>query len=524
MKSLVLSCTFVAYTYQGVRLTPEQKEELDWPPAPGRLHQALMAAALKGVPKDRESEFEKDAVGALRWLEEQPPPVIVASAICEEDARKPAATRFRLAIPQNNPAKSDFTRTSLLLAPTLMRRAIGRSNQQLLVDYIWELRNAGEEEVGAQHCAVLSDLAAQIRYLGRGEDQIEAHIILQQTVSAREGCEVWRPTDAVADVDLLVARPHTTSGLIRHHWQPVPARTRKSPASRFLREQGYTREATAGLLPVHVAIFQLFADSGDPDELPLSCDAENAGIWRAAIRQRAVDLARDRERWDDEDVAVELVTGHPPGDPGRSAQPHLAFVPLPSIGAHGKADGRVRRFALLGYARTGADAAAAEVYRVLSAALDGEIVGAGGSYYRLQLFDGRPQNDKVWFQFVRSARVWHSVTPVALARGFKIPTLTPDGSRRLTGNERHLRRLAEWTALLRASLRHIRLPDELAASCTIILTASPLVPHTQRAESYRPPGESAVFTHARIEFTQPVRGPLLVGDRRYFGYGLFFPD
>jgi CRISPR-associated protein Csb2 len=202
----------------------------------------------------------------------------------------------------------------------------------------------------------------------------------------------------------------------------------------------------------------------------------------------------------------------------------LAFVPLPSIGAHGKADGRVRRFALLGYARTGADAAAAEVYRVLSAALDGEIVEAGGSHYRLQLLDGRPQNDKVWFQFVRSARVWHSVTPVALARGFKVPTLTPDGLRRLTSNERHLRRLAEWTALLRASLRHICLPDELAANCAITLTASPLLPHTQRAESYRPPGESAVFTHARIEFAQSVRGPLLVGDRRYFGYGLFFPD
>ncbi len=465
-----------------------------------------------------------DALEALRWLEGQPPPEIVASAICEN---ADSSTHFRVAIPQNNPARSDLTKTSVLLKPTPMLRAVGRSGEPLRVDYVWRLGEPAALDAAERRLSDLADLVAQVRYLGRSEDQVEMRLELRGDDcgdAVPEASETWKPSDRFTDAELWVARPNSTDELIQNHAEPVPERTRRPPASRFLREQGYSREATAGLLPVHVAIFQLFADSGDPDELPLSCDAENAGIWRATIRQGAVDLARDRERWDDPDLAVELVTGHPPGDPGRSEQPHLAFVPLPSIGAHGKADGRVRRFALLGYARTGADAAAAEVYRVLSAALDGEIVEAGGSHYRLQLLDGRPQNDKVWFQFVRSARVWHSVTPVALARGFKVPTLTPDGLRRLTSNERHLRRLAEWTALLRASLRHICLPDELAANCAITLTASPLLPHTQRAESYRPPGESAVFTHARIEFAQSVRGPLLVGDRRYFGYGLFFPD
>lgn len=524
MTSLVLQCVFVAHSYQGVRQGPGRDEELDWPPSPGRIHQALISAALRGLPMARDAPAAGVALEALRWLEGQPPPDIVASAICED---ADTSTHFRLAIPQNNPAKGDMTKTSVLLKPTPPLRAVGRLGEPLRVGYVWRLEDSAARGAAERHFSDLADLVAQVRYLGRAEDQVEARLELRDDACADAvpgACETWRPSDRSPDADLWVGRPGSTDELIGNYAEPVPERTRKPPASRFLREQGYSREATAGLLPVHVAIFQLFADSGDPDKLPFSCDAENAGIWRAAIRQRAVDSALDRERWDDPDLAVELVTGHPPGLPSRSEQPHLAFVPLPSIGAHGKADGRVRRFALLGYARMGAKGEAAEVYRVLSGSLDGDLVKADGSQYRLQLREERPQNDKVWSQFVRSARVWHSVTPVALARGFKVPTLAPDGSRRLTSNERHLRRLAEWTALLRASLRHICLPEELAATCAITLTASPLVPHTLRAERYRPPGESAVFTHARIEFTEPVRGPLLVGDRRYFGYGLFFPD
>jgi len=521
MKSLVLRCNFVAYSYQGVRLTPEQKEELDWPPAPGRLHQALMAAALIGVVQGREEELAKNALGALRWLEEQPPPEIVASAIFEAPG---SATRFRLAIPQNNPAKSDFTRTSMLLAPTLLRRAVGRSSQPLMVDYIWKLRNSANEEACVQHRAVLEDLAAQIRYLGRAEDRIEAHMSLEELAAVREGCEMWHPTNGWADVELLVARPHTTRDLIRHHGRPVPARTHRSPASRFLRAQAYARDVVEALRPIHVAIFQLMSDSGDPDEPPFSCDAERAGAWRSRIRQMAVDLALDSGRWDCPDLAQELISGHPPGQSNRTEQPHLAFVPLPSINSQGKADGRVRRVALVGYAPMDVQSEAAEVYRVLAASLDGEEIELDGLRGRLRLFDRRSEGDAVWSQFVRPGRRWYSVTPVALAGGFKVPRYSRDGGRELTRNERHVRRLAELTALLRSSLRHIGLPGTLIDGSTITLTASPLLPNTERAERYRPAGESAVFTHARLEFSEDVRGPLIVGDRRYQGYGLLFPS
>ena len=522
MSALVLHCTFVAHSYQGMRLSSNQDEELDWPPSPARLHQALMAAALIGLPAGKAQSLAGGALEALRWLERQPP-VIVASAISEDSG---SATHFRLAIPQNNPAKSDLTKTSTLLAPTLRLRAVARSGEPLEVHYVWCLEAAAAQQEAVRHLGVLADLTAQVRYLGRAEDQIEARIELQEhdfENPSPETRETWRPTNQVADIDLWVPRVETTDELIANHAKNVPARTRKPPARRFLRSQGYSREAIGGMRPVHVGIFQLVAETGDPDELPLSCDAENAGVWRSRIRQKAVDFAVDGGRWDQPDLAQELISGHPPGESKRTEQPHLAFVPLPSISSHGKADGRVRRFALLGYARAGVEAEATEVYRALCASLDGEVVEAGESPYRLQALADRPGRDKVWFQFLRSSRVWHSVTPVALARGFSVPTLSNDGSRKLTSNERHLRKLAEWAALLRASLRHIGLPEDLVATCSITLTPSPLVPNTNRAELYRPPGESAVLTHARVEFAEPVRGPLIVGDRRYKGYGLFFP-
>jgi CRISPR-associated protein Csb2 len=77
---------------------------------------------------------------------------------------------------------------------------------------------------------------------------------------------------------------------------------------------------------------------------------------------------------------------------------------------------------------------------------------------------------------------------------------------------------------VRASLRHVRLPADLVDSCSVQLSPSPLLTATERAERYRAKEEKAPFMHARIDFLRPVRGPLLVGDRRYQGLGLFFPE
>lgn len=523
MSELVLTCCFTAHSYQGIRLDESQREVLEWPPSPARLHQSLMSVALK-VPSFRDHlAYSHQALNALRWLERQPSPEIEASKI-EEDPG--TLVRFRVAIPQNNPAKSDLTKSSMLLAPALRVR-VPATPGPLKVDYHWRIDTLSGQDLIEQHLPILRELAAQVRYLGRAEDQAEMRICLRDT--ARNGgeaseLETWRPSDQSADIELQVTKEGSTDGLVANFCLAVPARTRKSPASRFLNVEGYVRDSAAGFLPIEVGIFNLMDDTHGIDAAPLSCDPESAGVWRSRIRELAVKCAQERERWDDPDLAVEIITGHAPGESKRTAFPHLAFVPVPSLSLTSNADGRVRRIALLGYAPANLKEEAAEIYRMLFSALDGESISFDRSGCRLRRIAGPATHDRVWSQFIRSSRYWHSVTPVAIARKYTVPTHSPDGLRILSSNERHLRKLSEWTALLRSSLRHIGLPEDLADKSSFVLTPTPLIRSTERAERYRPPGESALFTHVGVEFDQPVRGPLVLGDRRYLGFGLLLPS
>jgi CRISPR-associated protein Csb2 len=292
------------------------------------------------------------------------------------------------------------------------------------------------------------------------------------------------------------------------------AREARYPARLFLREQSYARDAAEGLLPVHSAIFQIYqADCPDPSV----CDAINAHHWRSPLRALACRIAAHSDRWNNAALAEELISGHTQGG-GHTQEPHLAFVPLPSLSMTGKADGRVRRFALLGYAASEKVSAAVSIYRTLAASLDGEELRRG---YRLQLIED-PRRDKVWPLYTRASHIWVTATPLALARGYKVSSRAPDGTP-LSSNERHLRRQAEWAKLIRASLRDVRLPADLVESCQIQLTPSPLLASTERSERYRVKQETIPVLHARLEFIRPVRGPLLIGDRRYFGLGLCLP-
>jgi CRISPR-associated protein Csb2 len=515
MPRLTIQCRFVAHSYTGVRQNRDGRDELDWPPAPARLHQAFIATTLANLPDSMRKAFSGKTLEALRWLESLSSPDIISSKLADDSAYRRA---LLVAMPHNSPAKGDFSRYHPDLAPVL--RATPEYDGPLIAAYRWT-DDAPEFSRDAElHLPALRDAAAKLRYMGRAEDRVECEVHWHTKGNMKpvsESLEIWQPATQAEDVRLLTARPKSTDELMAEFQKAGERHTRESkrPARLFLREQSYVREAAEGLLPVHVAVFQILRDTGNPDQLPEVCDAINAHRWRSPLRALACKVAENPDPWNNHALADELISGHIQGG-GRTQQPHLAFVPLPSLSLHGKADGRVRRFALLGYADSAQTAAS--IYRTLAASLDGEEIEPG---YRLRLI-ADPRKDKVWPLYNRASCCWVSVTPLAIDRGYKVPTHAPDGTP-LSSNERHLRRHAEWTHLIRVSLRHIRLPDDLAATCKITLTPSPLLAATERAEQYRAKDEKALFVHARIEFPRRVRGPLLVGDRRYQGFGLFFP-
>lgn len=519
MSHLIIHLRFIAHSYTGIRILDDRTEELDWPPSPGRVHEALLSAALLGV--SRSATEREDVFAAFRWLEELSAPEIWASAQ-DENLR----TTLLVAIPQNNPKKDKVPKNKKyeikqhILAPT--RKAVSVTGEALEVHYLWLLAT---EAPPGKHLDILSDAAARVSYLGRAEDRAEVSLSLVDSPASLPLVR-WQP-DPGGDALLWVSKRGTTDGLEERHTAIVPPRETRKPAQRWMRRAAYADDAPRALQPIATAIFQLFPADDDPDAHALACDAESSGRWREFFRHQIVQLASDSENWDNHLLAEELLTGHAaPGQ--RATRPHLAIVPLPTINRARTADGRVRRVALLGYAAPEIATQAAPIYETLFKALDALIVSKDtplrrhGKAVPVRFVQISPSADKVWPCYTGRSRVWCSIIPVAIARGFKVPKFHPDG-RELSANERHRRKLSEWTKLLRDSLRHIGLPPELVTVCTIECTASPLIPKSERAEKYRALGEKAVLTHVRLEFPAQVSGSIILGDRRYFGLGLFVP-
>lgn len=513
MSHLIIHVVYIAHSYSGVRIEADRKEVLDWPPSPARLHEALLSAALTGLPR---SSGEKETVwSAFRWVETLSPPIILASPQDHQSRSTP-----RLAIPQNNPNKSKLHEHSILLAPTL--KAVPLTDRPLEVVYQWDVENDALEG----YTEILADAAARISYLGRGEDRAEVSLTLVADPPSYPLVR-WQP-DPGGHTALWISMSGTTDGLEQRHQDRINPRESRSPAQRWMRSVRYSDDSPRAVQPVATAIFQLFPENGDPDAKALSCDPEYSGRWREFFRHQIVELAKDSDNWDDPALAEELLTGHSsPGNP--ATRPHLAIVPLPSVDAARKADGRVRRVALFGYAAPKIADKAISLYNTLYRALDDLIVttqtplrrSGENVPVRMKLCD--PGNDPILHHLAGKSRLWCSVIPVAISRGFRVPKFHPDG-RPMSANERHHRKLREWSELLRASLRHVGLAPELVAACVITPTPTPLIPKSQRAEKYRAPGESAVLTHVRLEFPAQVRGPLILGDRRYVGFGLLVPN
>ncbi len=404
----------------------------------------------------------------------------------------------------------------MLLAPTL--KAVSRTEDPLEIHYHWHIDPTPETD---RHFEVLHDAAARVSYLGRAEDRAELSLAI---VSDKENARLVRWTSQRGgDTYLWVPRKGTTAGLCRRYNEPPKWRQLKSASQDWMQRHCYSDDAPRPIQPLSVAIFQLFPDNDDPDGVALSCDPETSGLWREFFRKRIVELARNEAYWDDPELAIELLVGHAAnGD--RTLKPHLAIVPLPTLNRDHTADGRVRRVALIGYAAPDVVTPAQETYRTLYCALAGEVetLFSTKRSHPIQLRQVSTHEDKVWRQLCGKSRVWCSLTPAAISRGFKVPKHTPDG-RLLSTNERYQIKLGEWDKLLRDSLRHINLSEQLISETRIELSATPFLRKTKRAETYRAPGENAVLTHIRLTFPESVKGPLILGDRRYFGFGLCVP-
>jgi CRISPR-associated protein Csb2 len=436
----------------------------EWPPSPARLFSALLAAC------------EGDHADALRWLEEQPLPVIHAADPGRAELHPQWLVENRWEAggsSARHPARNPRARSRFRLHPCV----------PLLV-YHWPDAEASEAVVAA-----LDDAAGRLHYLGRPINPVAVRVhgdgppntdTLVRWVRGEDGFETSR---------LRIPYPGYFDALTSAFAAGVRVDPPVYEYYRRQTEETAPRESEPeGFSPwAHLLVLPLITRAWIPGERALEVTE--------ALRSAVLDLIG-------QDISP-VICGH------GVTPPHCAYVAFPFVG-HEHADGHILGIGL-------ALPADADAVRQIRRALDPDESGRYGITLRNvrgfgQLRFERPLDrttEVPWGarreRWTGPARRWRTVLPAVLDRA---------PSRRIAEEEAMLETVANvglGEALVRVEARRAPFArGDLA-----------LRPDRTRR---RPDDRVRPYRHLRLEFDRPVRGPLLLGAMRHFGLGLCVPD
>lgn len=470
----------------------------EWPPAPARVFQALVAGAAQG------RHIPDDAARALTLLERLAPPVIAAPAVRR-------GQRVSLFVPNNDldavggdPDRVGELRTKKKVHPHLLE-----GETPLL--FAWQLPEGDGNG--------LTSLADGLYQLGRGIDSAWAvgELLDDEQLSARlreHRGTIHRPTSGGGSTDLAVPTTNTFVGVVRR-FDATLVRLRPSAdghSTDFVQppKAHFAMVSYDGTPTFH--LFELRSESAPAKSAPWA-------TWRATsliehVRDTAVaalSIALPARKTDIERVLVGRKAN------GANAGPiaeRVRFIPLPSIG-HQHADQSIRRVLVQvppGPLGEG-DVLWAISGRPLFEPGTGEIEGTTLAAVNADEMVGR---------YRATSRTWRSVTPLALGSASRRRI---DPNRQQAEPKSATERAAEEQSARRAvaqSVRHAGLESGLVRAH---VQREPFDAHGTRAERF---GERTRFPkealwHVEIEFEREVRGPLVLGDGRFLGLGVMAP-
>lgn len=487
----------------------------EWPPAPARLFQALVAGA--GPVLSAESRH------ALSWLEKQPPPIIGAPAAV---TGKPV----QFFVPNNDldhfhgdPKQLSKVRVAKEFRPRLFDSSIPFL-------YGWQTAGAVESELLED----IRRLAWRVYQFGRGIDMAFAHAKLldvaqwEEVLSAYPG-RLYRPTPGASanGVRLPAPEPGCLSSLM----------ARFAAASSRLTPEGKGRAAKLVFHQPPKAQFVEIAYDAPPGRAVFDFQPVDAGSGRLAsipahsaspvvvqIRDAAAArlcgalpaAARDVER---------LLIGR--SETGRAAlsEHRIRMIPLPSIG-HAMVDRGIRR--LLVEVPQGTALRSSDVFWAFS----GLTLSLPQNGVQVQLVRSTNPQEMLKHYAVptgddRSGKqqftVWRTVTPAVLpetARRRRIdPARLEDEAK--SGSER-ANEHARAAFAVQQALRHAGL---FQRPLSIRVQREPFEAKGTRAEAFatntRFPKER--LWHVEVQFLAPISGPLVIGDGRFLGLGVMAP-
>jgi len=472
----------------------------EWPPAPARAFQALVAGVARGAT------VRADARGGLEWLESLAAPTVAAP-------RQRRGQPLELYVP-NNDADSlggDLTRigeikTKKLVAPQLLE------GSDAFV-YAWPVDTA---RAGLSQIEVAAN---ELYQFGRGVDMAwaVAELLEDADVEARlaaHGGTVHRPAAGDRGDELACPAPGSLDSLAVRY---------AATAHRLRAEDGrmlFVQPPKARFVQVRydAAPTRVVYELLDPGE----GDVRQWSITRAvALVERVRDGAAERLRTAlpaQTAIVDRLLIGRgPDGASAGSPSERVRIVPLPSIG-HEHADRSIRR--MLVEIPPGCPLAVNDVQWAF-AGLDLVDPDTG----EVEPFVLAPTDDlRMLEHYRRASRVWRTVTPAALPEGSSRRRIEP--TRQREEAKAATERLAEEgraRAAVATALRHAGVDGEVA---TLRVQREPFEGQGTRVERFAPGTRFAKerLWHVEVTFHAATQGPLVIGDGRFLGLGVMAPE
>ncbi|MGH7944179.1 MAG: type I-G CRISPR-associated protein Csb2 [Opitutaceae bacterium] len=502
VKALAITVRFHDGRYHGT---------VDWPPAPARLFQALIAGATRG------ETLTEDTSVALGWLEKLP-----ASEIAAPRARR--AKGFDNFVPNNalDAVDADVRRIGEIRTRKLIRPHLFEGEVPFL--YVWRF-DARDEDI--RLAKVVCAMAEGLYQFGRGVDMAWAwgEVLEESEVEARlasHGGTRYRPTERGTGISLDCPMPGSRESLekrfraqgrrfeVRVQGKKVLVTFTQAPKPRF-------KPIAYNSLPVR-ALFDLRTTLENSRFVP----------WPLAHSSALVQCVRDK--------AAERLTKSLPKRAaeieriliGRNATEadkvaRVRIIPLPSIG-HQHVDCAIRRVLL--EISPGCSIRAGDLVWAFSGlVVRQEVDGATGEILEDTRLVAADEPDMLRHYGVgteRPVRIWRTVTAAALPERTARRRIDP---RRLSavkgGPECAQEHHVAATAVIQA-LRHARIDAKVSS---IRVQREPFEAKGARAEVFAAGTRFAKerLWHVEITLAEPVAGPLILGDGRYLGLGLMAP-
>lgn len=472
----------------------------EWPPAPARVFQALVAGVAQGrqVPKDAEC--------ALTLLECLAPPVIAVPT-----ARR--GQRMSLFVPNNDldavggdPDRLGKVRVKKAVQPYLLE-----SEEPFL--YAWPLPERGGDELLA--------LADGLYQLGRGVDPAWAvgELLDDEQLAARLGAHqgtLHRPSPGDGSNELAVPTTNSFVSIVRR-FDAMLRRLRPSADGRsthFVQppKAHFATVRYDGTPPFH--LFELRSELEPARSSPWATQRAVALIEH--VRDTAVAALSRALPGRKADIERVLVGRKADGANAGPIEERVRFIPLPSIG-HQHADQAIRRV-LVQVPRgpfAEGDILWALSGRPLFDPQTGEIEGTTLAAVTA---------DEMVERYRAISRKWRSVTPLALGSTLR-RRVEPKRQRGKTKStaEREAEERAARHAVAQA-LRHAGIEAVVVRAAHV--QREPFDAHGMRAERFAEGTRFAkeALWHVELELERDVRGPLVLGDGRFLGLGVMAPS